>query len=1169
MRLHKIKLAGFKSFVEPTSIAFPSNRTGIIGPNGCGKSNVIDAIRWVMGESSAKQLRGDSMDDVIFNGSSARPPVSRASVDLIFDNSEHSLGGQYANYNEISVRREVTREGQSQYFLNGTRCRRRDIADIFLGTGLGPRSYAIIEQGMISRIIEAKPEELRVYLEEAAGITKYKERRRETENRIRHTRENLDRLDDLREEVEKQLNHLKRQADAAQRYKKLKAEERRLKAELLALRWQALNEQVQTEQTAIQEQQTQVEAVLAEQRSVELSIEQQREAHTEANESLSGIQAEYYRLGSEISRSEQSIQHHKDTRERQKQDLDKINGAWQELQQHVEEDKAKLVDVSQSIADKQPVLDSLHDNQHHSSVRLSEAEEAMLGWQQRWETFNQQESAATQKVQVEQTRLEQLKEHLERLEQRFAKYTEEHNGLSDASLKNQLEDLLQDESRLGDEVAQHQQAIQQSNDSITAARESIETFSGRLNDSQSEAQELRGKLASLEALQEAALNKNKEGVVKWLEKQQLEKQPRLAECMKVEPGWELAVETVMQDCLEAVCIDGLDAVAAVLPQLEQGFVMLVDQADAAVAGTDTKSEYLADKVNSGMSVQPFLEGIYAVDHLDQALAMRGRLASKESVITREGIWLGPNWIRVSGKAREQGSVLAREQEIQQTRTQLGTLEQAIESLQQEFADNKQLLITQEERRQQLQEKLQTLSSRHADSRAEVNSIKLQLEQLEKRRSELTHEIKEIERQSEQDRQARQQSLENLRVAESQVAENADSRLHLQEERERLNNALQGAREHAQSDKDALHEVALSLESMRSVQSSTDRNLARMQQQLDHLGSRRQELETALAQGDEPIKAKEEELAGLLEKNIIVDKSLGEARAKVELIDKEIRELESKRQAFEEQVQTMRNGLEQLRLAAQEIRVRCQTIKEQLEETEFNQEILFKEMPDEADVDSWSTRVEKLEQRVQRMGAINLAAIDEHKEQSERKEYLDAQHQDLIEALETLERAINKIDRETRARFKEVFDKVNGHMGEMFPRLFGGGQAHLEMTGDDLLSTGVAIMARPPGKRITNIHLLSGGEKALTAVAMVFAIFQLNPAPFCLLDEVDAPLDEANVSRFGQMVKEMSEKVQFIVITHNKTTMEMVDQLTGVTMREAGVSRIVAVDVDEAVKLATA
>jgi chromosome segregation protein len=1167
MRLSQIKLAGFKSFVDPTSISFPTDRTGIIGPNGCGKSNVIDAVRWVMGESSAKQLRGESMDDVIFNGSSSRPAVSRASIDLIFDNSDHSAGGQYAQYNELAIRREVTREGQSNYFLNGTRCRRRDIADIFLGTGLGPRSYAIIEQGMISRIIEAKPEELRVYLEEAAGISKYKERRRETENRMRNTRENLDRLDDLRDEVEKQLNHLKRQAAAAERFKKFKARERRLKAELQALRWQEMDKHVREEQARLDEQQTRVEAVVAGQRAVELKIEQQREAHTGANDQFNAVQAEYYRVGSDISRIEQTIQHHRDTRARQTEDLKQVRDAWQELQQHVANDQVKLENVSQSIADKQPLLESLQKNQQDSSARLSDAEQAMFNWQQTWEEFNRQQADTEQSVQVEQTRLEQLHEHLQRLTARLQKLHEEQQTLSTTNLEEEREHLLQIESQHSQLFARQQEQLDEIGRNLQNARTQIDRLGEEMDGARNQAQELRGRLVSLEALQQAALGKDKQTVMQWLERRGLRNQPRLAESLQVEKGWELAVETVLGDSLEAVCVDTLGNLADAMQELSEGGLMLIEHGQST--GVTGSADSLADKVQSDLALDHLLSGVLACDTMQQALALRGSLAAGQSVITRDGLWLGRNWLRVARPAAGQESVLSREQQIKETRRQLDQMQQTIGELESQLEAAKQSRLKEEQKRDVLQTERQQSNDQLAEVKAKLNGVTVQLQQVQKRRAELNIELHDIEQQIQHDRKAQARSQEILTAAQADVGRHGETRERYQQQRGQLNQALQDARNHAQQDKDTLHEIALSLESMRSMKDSTGENLTRLQQQLQHLQKRRDELEAALEQGDAPVKDMEAELAVLLEKRVAVEKRLREVRSEVEGIDESIRQLESERAELEQKTQELRAVLEEGRLAAQEARVRCQTINEQLQESHFDREQLFAEMPEEAGIDSWQEQVEKLEQRIERMGPINLAAIDEHREQAERKEYLDRQHNDLTQALQTLDSAIAKIDKETRSRFKEIFDRVNSSLHEMFPRLFGGGQAHLEMTGTDLLSTGVAIMARPPGKRISNIHLLSGGEKALTAVAMVFAIFQLNPAPFCLLDEVDAPLDEANVERFNSLVKEMSDKVQFICITHNKLTMEMADQLIGVTMREAGVSRIVAVDVEEAVKLATA
>ncbi|MBA3581749.1 MAG: chromosome segregation protein SMC [Gammaproteobacteria bacterium] len=1163
MRLSKIKLAGFKSFVEPTTIQFPSNLTSIIGPNGCGKSNVIDAVRWVMGESSAKQLRGDSMDDVIFNGSTSRPPVSRASVDLVFDNSDHTLGGQYAQYSEIAIRREVTRDGQSNYYLNGTKCRRRDIADIFLGTGLGPRSYAIIEQGMISRIIDAKPEELRVYLEEAAGITKYKERRKETETRIRHTRENLERLNDLREEIAKQLTHLDRQARAAEKFKELKTEERRMKAELLALRWKVLDEKVQQDDQAIGEQQIKVEAVIAEQRHVEANIEKQREEQTVANDTLSKVQSEYYRLGAEISRIEQSIQHYKETRQRQQQDLQQIETAWRDAQQHIEDDKQRLEELSRDLAHKTPALTALKDTQQHSETSLHNAEKAMQDWQSEWERFNQDAARIQQASKVEATRLEQYKAQLQRLEQRKQRMLEEAQTLNVEPLIEQQEILLQQESRIHAELEGLEQGIETNNKSILLTREKIDQINKNLNEKRSESQSVRGKLASLEALQQAALGKQNTSLNQWLERRGLLKQPRVAEQLDVEKGWERAVETVLGSHLEAVCVDGFDDISGTLAELEKGALILLDRKGAA---RPAKSGTLGAKVRAPFDLSEPLNRVYAVETLQDALQMRAQLAEHESVITREGLWLGRNWLRVKNEDDKQGSVLTREQLIKSNKQKLDAFDEEIQNQEKAWDDAKNQLRSNEEERDTLQKYLKSINFQQTDVKTKLNSAKLQLEQQQNRRGVLEKDMAEIAQQVQQDQEQQASAQARLQEAEQQQAGVEQRQRDLQQKREQLTQSLSEVRKAAQADRDLLRELMVSIESMRSTHDSTDKNLSRMQQQVSHLQARRDELTAALSRGDEPIHVMEAELKEFLDQRVDIERALSDARAAVETLENEVRRLESSRAGLEQRVQELRSELEMGRLGAQENRVRCQTYKEQLSETGFETKLLFDEMPENATIDEWADQLGKMEQRIQRMGAINLAAIDEHKEQSERKNYLDAQNADLVDALETLEGAIAKIDKETRARFKEVFEKVNTQIGRMFPRLVGGGKAYLEMTGDDLLSTGVSIMAQPPGKRISNIHLLSGGEKAMTAVAMVFAIFQLNPAPFCMLDEVDAPLDEANVGRFSDMVREMSDKVQFIVITHNKTTMEMAEQLMGVTMREAGVSRIVAVDVEEAVKM---
>ncbi|EDY85975.1 chromosome segregation protein SMC [gamma proteobacterium HTCC5015] len=1168
MRLSKIKLAGFKSFVDPTTIAFPTNLTGIIGPNGCGKSNTIDAVRWVMGESSAKHLRGASMEDVIFKGSSARPPVGKAFVELVFDNSDGSLGGQYSQFSEISTRREVTREGKSTYYLNGTKCRRRDITDIFLGTGLGPRSYAIIEQGMISRLIEAKPEEMRVYIEEAAGISKYKERRRETENRIRHTRDNLARLDDLLDEINKQIGRLDRQAKTAERYKGMKEEERTRKAELLALKWRELNNLVNNRERYLQELQNQVEAEIAKQREVEAKIESQREGQVQANEKLGEVQGEWYRIGSEITRTEQSIRHHKDTRERQSQDLQQIENAYQQAMRAIEEDRARLSELDRDLEEKSPAYEGIKEAAELSAQRLEECEVAMNQWRDEFDAFNVRYTEASQVAKVEGTRRDQIERNQLDLQRRIERLEGELQELGGLDLDADIARAEEQEAQLAEQSAEMEERLAQIKQRQSTRREQNDDLTKQLDEATQQLQSARGRLASLEALQQAALGKHNESVVEWLKGNQLDDKPRLGEQIDVDSGWERAVETVLGNHLEAVCVDGLDAVTSVLGGLEQGEVVLMDSSSAAGQGSAEADQLLA-KVRSERDIASLLNGVYAVDTLDQALAKRSSLSSGESIVTKDGLWLGRSWLRVARDQDAEGGVLSRERDIRELQEQLVELEAKVESIDEERTEGRQEVAQYDSEREALGGDLQQVHRQHADLRGELNGLRMRAEQAGKRRQNLSDERAELKAKLEEENANLTEVQEALAQAKIELGGSEEKRETLLAQREQLQDNLNDARHTAQRDREALQQLAISIESMRTAKDSADRNLERMNSQTEHLKQRREELLENLSQDDAPVEAMQAELEEWLAKRVEVEGQVEQARRDAETIEHSLRELDQERLTFERAAQEKRSQLESERLGAQENKVRCQTVKEQLDETGHDARTLLESLPEDAAIKAWEEQVQQIAQRISRLGPINLAAIDEYKETAERKEYMDAQYKDLTEALTTLENAIAKIDKETRQRFKETFDQVNKRVGEMFPKLFGGGQCHLELTGDDLLDTGVSIMARPPGKRISNIHLLSGGEKALTAVAMVFAIFELNPAPFCMLDEVDAPLDEANVGRFCRMVEEMSKSVQFIFITHNKTTMELANQLSGVTMREAGVSRLVAVNVEEAVKMADA
>jgi chromosome segregation protein len=1167
MRLSKLKLSGFKSFVDPTTVLFPSDLTGVVGPNGCGKSNVIDAVRWVMGESSAKHLRGDSMADVIFNGSTARKPVAQASVELVFDNSDGGIGGQYAKYAEIALRRQVSRDGQSTYFLNNTRCRRRDITDIFLGTGLGPRSYSIIEQGMISRLIEAKPEDLRVFFEEAAGISKYKERRRETENRIRHTQENLSRVNDLSEEIDKQLEKLKRQARSAERFKVLRDQERRVKAELLTLRYQALHEESGDRRKRMQENETQLQAVTAELRAVEAALEKGREAHIEASDSFNAVQGRYYEIGAEVARVEQAIQHSKETRRNQQEELENTEQAWNEVQAHIRVDEQRLEQLAEELAVNEPAREQARATAQGSREKREHAEQLMQVWQSEWDAFNARANEASQTAQVERTRIDHLERHLIQLGQRQQRIEQEQQQLDSSALEAEINELEKQAGERQQTAQDLQEQLQALRDRIGELRELTRSQQRELHDAQNEQQALAGRRASLLALQQAALGEGEGVVNQWLGERDLSEAPRLAKQLDVDAGWERAVETVLGFYLEAVCVEASAELADALAELGQGSLALFDTGATVSTSPADAGTPLTARVRAPWPLEGLLAGVYAADSLGEAVHIRSSLKAHESVVTRDGIWIGGSWLRVARDQDAKAGVLEREKEINEIEEKLKNLTDQVGSLEEGLEAARGELHEVEGRREELQVEANQAHRQFSDARAQFDARRVRLEQIHKRSAALHKEASEISEQSDEESSTADEARSRLNKALVTLDSMADEREQRVAERDRLRSALNEARLEAQRDRDRAHELELRCQSQRTEQETTSQNLSRMRGQQVHLQQRRDELKRALAEGEAPLQSMQEDLAGRLEKRLEVEAELREERSQVEAIEHKLREDEQQRHRKESDTQKFRDRLGQEKLAWQEIRVRGETLLEQIVASGFALATLAEELDEEASVEGWEAEAERLSGRIQRLGPINLAAIEEYEEQSERKNYLDAQHEDISAALETLENAIRKIDRETRTRFKETFHNVNSGVQAMFPRLFGGGHAYLEMTGDDLLDTGVTIMARPPGKRNSTIHLLSGGEKALTAVALVFSIFELNPSPFCMLDEVDAPLDDANVGRFCNMVKEMSERVQFIFIPHNKITMDLANHLTGVTMHEPGVSRLVAVDVDEAVQLA--
>ena len=1166
MRLSKIKLAGFKSFVDPTTVLLPTNLTGVVGPNGCGKSNIIDAVRWVMGESSAKHLRGDSMADVIFNGSTSRKPVGQASIELSFDNSDGTLGGQYANYSEISVKRQVSRDGQSVYFLNGTRCRRRDITDIFLGTGLGPRSYAIIEQGTISRLIEAKPEEMRNFLEEAAGISKYKERRRETGTRMRHTRENLDRLNDLREELDKQLNHLQRQARSAERYKELKQEERLKKGELSALRWRELDQKVEKQESQIAQRETALEEHLAHQRHAEAEIEAHREAQTEAQDKFNTVQSEFYRVGADIARLEQTIQHAQERFQQQQNDLNQIEQSWSETQQHLEGDREKFTILQQQLEEIEPQYLVATEQKEVGAEALQEAESAMQQWQQNWDDFNSRANEPSQTAQVERSKIQQIEQQSVQLEQRIERIKQEMGNLNSANLAEEINKIGQEFAEKEAQQESQAEELERMTSDLQNQREANRTGVQQLDQLRTELQNSRGRFASLEALQQAALGKGQGKVNQWLERHDMGSAQRLAQGIKSESGWERAVETVLGDSLEAVCIENLDGVQSILDDLEQGNAHFLENRSAdSSQGSD--SALLLSKVDSEWDLSAMLGKVQIAESLNEALAQRATLAADSSIITRDGIWVGPNWLRVHRGEDDHSGVLQRQQELDELKEKIEALNSQVSELTATHESGVETQHKLEQERDQAQSQLNQLNRSIAELKGSHRGKEARLEQITNRKERLQQDLDEIAVQREESENTISESKGRLHAALEQMEQLAIERETLQQGREQYRKTLDESRIQARQSQQQHHELQLKTNQIKTELDAIKQAESRSDQMLGQLAERREALKSVLAEGDAPIQEKRKELEIILEQRSQVEQQLAEARRKLGDIDHAIREQEKLRGDAERKNQEIRTELEGMRLRRQEQQVRRQTLQEKVTEVGFAVSALLESLDENAQTAEWEQEVERVSMRISRLGPINLAAIDEYESQGERKKYLDAQNDDLVAALETLEAAIKKIDKETRTRFKETFEKVNKGLQDKFPRLFGGGHAYLELTGDDLLDTGVSVMARPPGKRNSTIHLLSGGEKALTAVALVFAIFELNPAPFCMLDEVDAPLDEANVGRFCKLVEEMSEQVQFIFITHNKATMELSTTLSGVTMHEPGVSRIVSVDVEEAAELA--
>ena len=1152
MRLKQIKLAGFKSFVDATTVPFPDQMTAIVGPNGCGKSNVIDAVRWVLGESSAKNLRGDAMTDVIFNGSTNRKPVSQASVELVFDNAEGRLQGNLASRNEISVKRQVNKDAQSTYFLNGTKCRRRDITDIFLGTGLGPRSYAIIEQGMISRLIESKPQELRVFLEEAAGISKYKERRRETENRIKHTRDNLERLEDVREELGSQLEKLKRQAATARRFKELKAKERKYKSELYALKWHKYNEQLNLFEKERLEKEAQLEAFISEQRGGELGMLQLKEQHQDLSDQVQTDQQQVYQIGNQITRLEQQIIFSQEKQKNQREEQLQLETNLAESQQHLTFEQDRLEEMLEQMDMLAPELELLEEQLEEANERLLAAEQEYEAWQSNWERQQKVAAQSQQSAQVIQTKIQGQQSQLERLKQRQLDLNREMSDIDNTALLQQVEQAQSQLNDIQSELEHSESVKNQHKLTLAQCENDFEQYNHQHQEIQHQSHSVTIKLDNLKQWQQEYQSANQIDSELGLKAQGIEHYGALLSQLKVQSDWRQAIEELLSHHGQALVTDRLPS----------------NLAGQFISNTELIAQpgSVAEKVISGR----FPAWLNNVALLDNVTDLTGLLDQPHwfSALSKEGVWFGQNWqsqgaINASGEV----SVLNRFAEITELELQAEQLAVTLSESANKLADCKQLKTEQLQILQQANHNFEQIRQRQSELEFQIKLQQQQLEQNQNLITKLESDVMTVADQIELEQETLWALEQELDLSQEQRFELEDQLSELEQSKSDLQSRLNDAKQTVETLKNQSHQLALKRQTTQSQYDAVAQNVTRTKQHQSQVEQKLRQISDSLNSETDPIEEYKLEQEEQLQARLEAEDRLTELQNTLSEVAEKISQLEQGQSGILAKLDSMRSEIESIKLDSEGARIRAQNMLETLNDMEQPLKPVLESMSVDANEEQWAIELEKTTASIGRLGAINLAAIEEYDIQAERKGYLDEQFQDLVDALETLESAIKKIDRESRAKFKETYDKVNSDLQLLFPKVFGGGSAYLELTADDMLETGVTIMARPPGKKNSTIHLLSGGEKALTALSLVFSIFRLNPAPFCMLDEVDAPLDDANVGRFCKLVSEMSDTVQFIFISHNKVAMEMATHLTGVTMQEPGVSRLVAVDVQEAVKMA--
>ncbi len=1168
MHLTHIKLAGFKSFVDPTHIPVPGQLVGVVGPNGCGKSNVIDAIRWVLGESSAKQLRGENMQDVIFNGSGERKPVGRASVELVFDNSLGKAVGAWSAYAEISVKRVLERDGESSYFLNNQHVRRRDVADIFLGTGLGGRGYAIIEQGMISRIIEARPEDLRSFLEEAAGVSKYRERRRDTELRLEDTRENLLRIDDIRQELGKQLEHLESQAEKAGRYRGFESSLKRTQQLLWTLRKRDAQAQRTKFSREIELLGTELEAETARLRDAEKRVEALRAQHYGASDNVHATQGALYEVSAQIARLEQQVQFLRDNRNRAQQQLDSLKA--QEAEQHdrlqnLETARAQNISALAVAAEQlsasglslQTARDvlPLAENDHRSAqATLARAQEALM--------------QAEQQLRLDEARKGHVEKMLMQLASRRVRLEEERDALEVPNL-SELVRLESEIRELDQQLAVQRGAFDDCETSLPTLDLTMRTAEETAEQTRQRVHQIDARLNALQALQ-AQVSRSRE-LEPWLDQHDLRRNPHLWQGIRIREGWEDALEAVLRERLNSIGLTDLSQVQAWFSNPPPGKVSFHRTGSAALSseaappGLERLTDYVTctDARLAGV-LADWLAHVYVLPGPEQGMDIAAQLPAGAMLVSAQGHVFTANSVSFHAADSEVHGILSRQREIEALFAERTEADRRLDELNRDTSEKRIEFEERKARSDQLRRDLTDLQESRHQLKLDHLRLSQLAERLKARGEQIVRELAEIDAESVRESAQLETTAAEMAALNSGMTDLGtgvdNARLAYARTESASNLARTQVQEAERKHQESLYENSIINNKINDIKSSlqvTSQNIARLQNESAALL-----LEVSRSDETELQEQLQQQLTLRGEREL----ALKLAREELEGVNLSLRATDEERVASEQKLAPARERVNELRLKEQEARLAEESFSAQLAEAQANEEELLPLLEEGLRASKLQGEINRLNEDMAALGAVNLAALDELSVARERKGYLDSQAQDLNEAVETLENAIRRIDRETRERLQETFNTVNQHLGEMFPALFGGGEAKLLLTGEEILDSGVQVIARPPGKRNASIHLLSGGEKALTALSLVFSMFQLNPAPFCLLDEVDAPLDDSNTERFCALVKKMAVNTQFMFITHNKITMEMANQLIGVTMQEQGVSRVVAVDVDEALRM---